>query len=112
MLRRLLRIVPPVVVFACVMFSAGSAWAQASIVGLVKDDGDSARWVVQPNSAYVPKSLSTSGAGNRFVLIAADATTQELQLLVVDPSGIVSATPWGAGDVPTDLKGITVREDG
>ena len=38
MLRRLLRTVPSLVVFACVMLSSASAWAQASIVGLVKDE--------------------------------------------------------------------------
>ena len=86
-----------------------------SLVALVQDKGDHAEWVNWPpgqTPAYVPMSYSTAGANNRFVLIAADPDTQELQLLVVDPDGIVSATPWGAGDVPTDLKGITLREDG
>ena len=38
MLRKLLRTVPSLVVFACVILSSASAWAQASIVGLVKDE--------------------------------------------------------------------------
>jgi hypothetical protein len=86
-----------------------------NLVALVKDEGDHADWVNWPpgqTPAYIPKSQSAAGADNRFAVVAADPGTQELQLLVVDPSGIVSATPWGEGDLPTDLKGLTLREDG
>lgn len=104
---------PPVVNAGGYIMPGGSLDQDAnySFVGLVRDDGASAAWAVQ-NSAYAPKSFSAAGAANRFVVTAREAASGELKLLVVDPTGVVGATSWGTGVVPSTLKGVTLRDDG
>jgi outer membrane protein assembly factor BamB len=79
-------------------------------VGIVKDNGDTASWALK-SLAYAPRSYAAAGKDDRFVLAARRQANGQLLLLVVEPDGVVSATPWGNGE-PTTLKGVTLREDG
>jgi outer membrane protein assembly factor BamB len=82
-----------------------------NFVGLVQDQGNSAAWVVQ-NTSYSPKSFAAAGVNDRFVLMGIDNSTLELKLLVVDPTGVLSASSWGTGDLPTSIQGVSLRDDG
>jgi len=110
MLRRLLRIVPPVVVFACVMFSAGSAWAQASIVGLVKDESGAVLPGVTVEAASPVliegvKAVATDDQGRYRI----EALRPGPYKLTFSLSGFTSLTRTGV-DVPSDTV-VTVNAD-
>jgi hypothetical protein len=104
---------PPVVNANGYIMPGGSVDRDAAynFIALVKDLGARANWAVQ-DSDYVPKSFAAAGAGNRFVLAAREGSSGSVKLLVVQPSGVLSASPWGAGTVPGTIKGLTLRNDG
>jgi len=103
---------PPVVTDAGFLMPGGMVDQDShhNFIGVVQDQGTTAAWVLQ-NSAYSPKSYAASGAANRFVVTAKATASGALKLLVVDPAGIVSVTPW-SGTVSNNLRGITLRDDG
>ena len=103
MLRKLLRTVPSLVVFACVIFSSASAWAQASIVGLVKDESGAVLPGVTVEAASPAliegeKAVATDDQGRyRF-----EALRPGPYKLTFSLSGFTTLTRTGV-DVPSDI---------
>jgi len=82
-----------------------------NFIGVIEDLGSSAQWSLQDTN-FVPASSAAAGPDDRFVVTGRVGVGGPLQLLVVEPDGVFSASPWGAADPPDTLKGLTVRQDG
>jgi hypothetical protein len=76
----------------------------------MREAGPSAQWRLR-NSAYAPRCFAAAAA-DRFALVAQDHSSGKLNLLVVAPTGLASATPIDGGIVPAALRGVTLRDDG
>src|SRR5262245_22058799 len=110
MLRRLLRTVPPVVAFACVILSSTIAWAQASIVGLVKDETGAVLPGVTVEAASPVliegvKAVATDDQGRYRI----EALRPGPYKLTFSLSGFTTLTRTGI-DVPSDTV-VTVNAD-
>jgi hypothetical protein len=110
MLRRLFRTVPPVVVFAWVILSSTSAWAQASIVGLVKDESGAVLPGVTVEAASPVliegvKAVATDDQGRYRI----EALRPGPYKLTFSLSGFTTLTRTGI-DVPSDTV-VTMNAD-
>jgi outer membrane protein assembly factor BamB len=79
-------------------------------IGLIEDFGDHADWLFQDNT-LAPLSSAAAGAGDRFVLAGRNTVTGELQIVVLDPTGIVATSPWGAA-LPASVDGLVLDTQG
>lgn len=62
---------------------------------------------------FLPRSRAAAAPGGRFVLAVEAVATGEVQLGVIDTdTGTLTTSPWAAGPVPTNLRSLTVRQDG
>ena len=78
---------------------------------LIHDTGAAAE-IVYENADYTPVSNPVAGLDDRFAVLAKNEITGALELLVLDPSGIVSASPWGDNFPPDQLGGLVLNDDG